>query len=324
MAQIKDKVQNALDEVRILILGSQVLLGFQFRAAFEPGFETLPEHARYLKLTGLGLMAIAVCLLMAPGAYHQIVEGGEDNQRVHRFTSAIAMVALLPFAFGLGIDIFVAAEKLMSGALAAGAGVLTTLVALFFWYGLEAIRKTKREPEIKEKQEMKKQEPQKDEGGTKIKDKIKHVLTETRVVLPGVQTLLGFQFSIFLMESFDKLPDSSRYIHLGCLAMIALSIVLLMTPAAYHRIVERGEETNHFHHFASRVLLAAMVPLALGLTGDFFLVARKVTESPGLALGLALALLVLFYGLWFGFTAYRRGKRQAEVAWRMDRQEAAD
>ena len=36
MAQIKNKVQNALDEVRILILGSQVLLGFQFQAVFQP------------------------------------------------------------------------------------------------------------------------------------------------------------------------------------------------------------------------------------------------------------------------------------------------
>ena len=47
MAKIKDKVQNALDEARILILGSQVLLGFQFRSVFEKGFETLPEHAQY-------------------------------------------------------------------------------------------------------------------------------------------------------------------------------------------------------------------------------------------------------------------------------------
>ena len=324
MAKIKDKVQNALDEVRILILGSQVLLGFQFHSVFEKGFETLPEPAQYLKLTALGLMTLAVGLLMAPGAYHQIVEDGEDSQGVHRFTTGIAEMALLPFALGFGIDIFVAAEKLMNQTLAVVAGLLMMLTALFFWYGLEAMHKVKYEPEITEKREMEKQQAKKEEGGTKIKDKIKHVLTEARVVLPGAQTMLGFQFITFLMESFDKLPDSSRYIHFASLAMVALSIVLLMTPAAYHRIVERGEETSHFHRFASRVLLAAMVPLALGLSGDFFIVTRKVTESTALAAGLALALLGLFYGLWFGVTAYRRGQRQTEVEWRIDRQEAAD
>ncbi|HKQ06651.1 MAG TPA: DUF6328 family protein [Blastocatellia bacterium] len=324
MAKLKDKVQNALDEVRILILGSQVLLGFQFRSIFEKAFETLPAHAQYLKLSGLGLMTLAVGLLMAPGAYHQIVEDGEDSQRVHRFTTGIAEIALLPFALGFGIDMFVAAEKLMSQTFAVVAGLLMTLTALFFWYGLGAMHRAKYEPEITEKREMEKQQEKKAAGGTKIKDKIKHVLTESRVVLPGAQTLLGFQFITFLMESFDKLPDSSRYIHFASLAMVALSIVLLMTPAAYHRIVERGEETRHFHRFASRVLLAAMVPLALGLSGDFFVVTRKVTESTALAAGLALALLALFYGLWFGFTAYRRGQRQAEAGWRIDRQEAAD
>jgi cytochrome bd-type quinol oxidase subunit 2 len=140
------------------------------------------------------------------------------------------------------------------------------------------------------------------------------VLTEARVVLPGAQTLLGFQFIVFLMESFDKLPGSSKYLHFAALALVVLSIVLLMTPAAYHRIAERGEETEHFHRFASRILLAAMAPLALGLSLDFFIVARKVTESAALAAGLALALLVLFYGLWFGFTAYRRRQRQAASA----------
>jgi cytochrome bd-type quinol oxidase subunit 2 len=324
MAQIKDKVQNALDEVRMLILGSQVLFGFQFRSIFEKGFEALPEHARYLKFGALGLMTIAVGLLMAPGAYHQIVERGQDNRHIHRFTTRIAEVALLPFALGFGMDIFVAAEKLMRPALAVAAGLLMTLAALFFWYGIEALRRATHTPEAREKPEMKERPPQAPNGGTKLKDKIKHVLTEARVVLPGAQTLLGFQFIVFLMESFDKLPDSSKYLHFAALCLVALSIVLLMTPAAYHRLVERGEETEHFHRFASRTVLSAMAPLALGLCIDFFIVARKVIESRALAVFLALAMLALFYGLWFGFTAYRRSQRSAQMARHVDREAAAD
>ena len=308
MAEIKDKVQNALDETRILILGSQVLLGFQFRAVFEPGFETLPHHARYLKLGALYLMTIAVGLLMSPGPYHQIAERGEDSDRIHRFTTSIAELALLPFAVGFGVDMFVASEKLMGRAAGITCGLVMTMIALFFWYGIEAIRKRERAPEVKEKQEMEKK--QGEQSGTKIKDKIKHVLTEARVVLPGAQTLLGFQFVVFLMESFDHLPESSKYVHLASLSMVALSIVLLMTPAAYHRIVEQGEETEHFHRFATHMLLAAMVPLALGLSGDLFIVTRKVTGSAGLALTLALVTLALFYGLWFGYSVYRRGERK--------------
>ena len=60
MAELKDKIQNALDESRMLVLGSQVLLGFQFRSAFEPGFEKLSVTSQYLKMGALGLMLVAL------------------------------------------------------------------------------------------------------------------------------------------------------------------------------------------------------------------------------------------------------------------------
>lgn len=66
--------------------------------------------------------------------------------------------------------------------------------------------------------------------GTKLKDKIKHVLTEARVVLPGAQALLGFQLITFLMDGFEKLPNLLKYVHLISLCLTAVSIILLMTP----------------------------------------------------------------------------------------------
>jgi cytochrome bd-type quinol oxidase subunit 2 len=312
MAELKDKVKTTLDEGRILVIGAQVLLGLQFRSVMEKGFEKLPEHAKYMKLGGLGLMILAVTLLMWPGAYHQIVEEGEDTHEVNRFATAVLGVALLPFALGLGIDFFVGAENLLGTTQGVIAGVIALLVALFFWYGIELMKRGEREPEVMEKREMSKEKGEDKEGGTKAKDKIQQVLTEVRMVLPGAQALLGFQFVSLLMESFEKLPESSKYIHFASLSLVALAVILLMTPAAYHRLVERGEDTEHFHRFASRMLLASMIPLALGVTGDFFVVARKVTESEGLSIGLSALALLIFYGLWFGFTLYKRKAREKE------------
>ena len=309
MAQLKDKVKTTLDEGRMLILGAQVLLGFQFRAALEKGFDKLPEHAKYTKLGGLGLMILAVMLLMWPGAYHQIVEDGEDTRAVHAFATGVMSVALLPFALGLGADFFVGAEALFGRTRGLVAGALALAVALFFWYGLEAVRRAGRAPEVEEEREMSKMKGEDEEGGTKLKDKIQQALTEVRVVLPGAQALLGFQFAALLVEGFEKLPQASKYVHFVSLALIALAIVLMMTPAAYHRMVERGENTEHFHRFAGRVLLASMIPLALGIAGDFYVVAQKITESEGLSAGLSALALLTFYGLWFGYTLYRRRAR---------------
>jgi Family of unknown function (DUF6328) len=309
MAQLKDKVKTTLDEGRILVIGAQVLLGFQFRAILETGFEKLPEHAKYMKLGGLGLLLLAVALLMWPGAYHQIVEDGEDTHELNRFATTVMGVALLPFALGLGVDFFVGAESLFGLAPAIVAGAAALAVALFFWYGLEALRRGAREPEVREKKEMSRKKGEQEEGGTELKDKIQQVLTEVRVVLPGAQALLGFQFISLLMEGFEKLPQSSKYVHFISLSLVALSVILMMTPAAYHRLVEQGEDTEHFHRFAGRALIASMIPLALGVSGDFYLVAQKITDSGGLSIGLAALALLIFYGLWFGFTLYLRQAR---------------
>jgi uncharacterized protein DUF6328 len=315
VAKLKDKIQNALDESRMLVLGSQVLLGFQFRSVFEPGFAKLPLSSQYLKAFALGLMLLTLGMLLAPGAYHRIVEEGEDTRAQHRFTTRMMNYALLPFSVALGLDVYISMERTLSMTPALIAGLGASLLALFFWYGLEFKRKGEREPEIREEQQMSLEEAKEESNGAKLTDKIKHVLTECRVVLPGAQALLGFQFVTTLMEAFEKLPQSSKYVHLLSLSLVALSTVLLMTPAAYHRIVERGEETKHFHRFASRVLVAAMIPLALGISGDLFVVVRKVTQSTTSAAASAIVSLLFFYGLWFGFTIYRRnGKRAGREA----------
>src|SRR5918911_702749 len=141
MAKLKDKIKTALDEGRMLILGSQILVGFQLRAPFEPGFEKMPASSQYLKLTALCLMLLTTALLMWPGAYHRIVCDGEDTEDVHSFTTRVITLALLPFSLALGMDAYVITRHLLgfTPGLIFGAGI--SLVALFFWYGLELIRK---------------------------------------------------------------------------------------------------------------------------------------------------------------------------------------
>ena len=69
--ELSKKVKTALDETRILILGAQILLGFQFRGVFSEGYEQLPSHARYMDAVALGLMVCVVGLLITPGPYHR-------------------------------------------------------------------------------------------------------------------------------------------------------------------------------------------------------------------------------------------------------------
>jgi hypothetical protein len=141
---------------------------------------------------------------------------------------------------------------------------------------------------------------------TPVHDKIRHVLTEARVILPGNQALLGFQFAVTLQQGFQDLPSALKLIHLISLSLIAISTILLLSPAPYHRIVEGGEETESFYRVASKLMLSALPPMAAGVSADFFVVVYKMSNRYGLSALAALLMFCIFCGTWFGYTLYRK------------------
>jgi len=302
MTGLKDKIKLALDESRMLVLGAQILLGFHLRAAFEPAFDRLPWSSQVLKMAALVILLGAIALIMAPGSYHRIVRAGSDAEDVHQFATTVMDIALVPILITFALDVYLSTGRIVGMTGGIIGGTLTGTIGLFFWYGLGLLSAKREKKSGGEKKKNARAHP------TDLKTKIDQALTEARVVLPGAQALLGFQLVTMFMDGFDKLPNSSKYVHMISLSWMALTIILLMTPAAYHRIAERGEDTQRMHRVASVLLLAAMVTLPLGISGDVYVVFYKVTSSISASVYIAIGVLAFFYGTWFGFTTYRRAR----------------
>jgi hypothetical protein len=321
--QLADKIEKALNEGRLLMLGVQILLGAQYAAVFQDKFDDLSPIAKALVVGGLAPLLLAVALLLLPPAYHRIVQDGYDSKRFHHLITRLLAVALFPLALDFAIYLYVAADKLFGPLAGLVAGVLCAGIALYLWYGISLAARTSRSgreaspPAAQEKpppapkkappsEESPAKPPPKGTRPTELSKRVEHVLTELRVVLPGVQALLGFQFSTMLTAAFDKLPASSKYLHLASLALLTLTILFLSAPAAYHRIAADGQDTERVDRFSGRMLLAGMAVLAPALAADLIIVVRKVTDSLPFAIACAVLLLILLYGLWFGYTRLQR------------------
>jgi hypothetical protein len=138
------------------------------------------------------------------------------------------------------------------------------------------------------------------------------LLDECRMVLPGIQALLGFQLVVVFSPGFDeKLGRSERQIHLLAIALVALAVAIIMTPAAYHRATGAREITADFIRVSTRLLLISMLPLALGICLDFYLIAGTILR--GAASLLAAALFTVFVGLWFVLPRVRAVRRLRDV-----------
>jgi hypothetical protein len=132
-----------------------------------------------------------------------------------------------------------------------------------------------------------------------LNDAATHVLEECRTVVPGMQALFGFQLmAVFTTVFGDRLSPAERMLHLTAIVLVTIAIVLVMAPAALHRQAEPHAVSRRFITISSRLLMASMVPLALGMCLDLYLVARVIAESAAVAASIAVALLAVFMMFW--------------------------
>jgi hypothetical protein len=288
------RLKTALGETRLLILGAQILFGFHLNAAFQQGFSELGPDLRWLHAFAFLNMAAAIALLIAPSLQHRIVEHGRTSGRIVRVTSCFADWALLPFAIGFGSDITIVVSHRF-GSIGIWIGGGATVVALMLWYGAEWLLRARRRTSGIDMTESTMTSAE----DTPLDQRIEHMLTEARVLIPGGQALLGFQLAIMLTETFARLPQTSKIIHVAALCSIALTVMLLMAPAAFHRIAYLGRDSEEFHRLGSALVVASAVPLALGITGDLYI---AITLALGSVLAGALsaaAAAIALFTLWF-------------------------
>jgi hypothetical protein len=149
------------------------------------------------------------------------------------------------------------------------------------------------------------------ESETPLATKIEQLLTEARVIIPGAQALFGFQFIAMLTSGFDRLPQSAKIIHAVALCLIAANVVLLMTPAALHRLSFGGEDTRSFLRMGSALVIAAPIFLAGGIAAELYVVMQEVSGNQGWAVVSAIASFLLLMLLWYGWPLVLR-RRAAE------------
>ena len=139
---------------------------------------------------------------------------------------------------------------------------------------------------------------------------VTHLLEECRMVLPGLQALLGFQLIAVFNSSFsEKLTPAEQRLHLLALGLVAIAGALVMAPAAYHRQTGPLEVRDSFIRVASRLLLCAMAPLTFGIGLDFYIIARVILDNHLLSALLAMLLVGLFSFLWFFLPRIARLRR---------------
>jgi hypothetical protein len=285
------KLKTALDETRMLMMGSQILFGFQFQAVFHERFAALDDGRKALTALGILLMATTIGVLIAPSCRHRLLEEGEASPTMLRMTTRCAALALLLFSASLGCDLIVVLGPDFGAALSIATGVAMVALAAGAWFALALVLRPKRNEEAR-MEDLHRET-------LNITTKIEQMLTEARVILPGAQALFGFQLIVMLASAFAALPDAAKLVHAGALLCVVLAVILLMAPAAIHRLSFDGENTARMLHLGSGLVTAALLPLSLGIAGDIYVAVGQSLDNKALGIATALGVLSLLWAIWY-------------------------
>ena len=132
-----------------------------------------------------------------------------------------------------------------------------------------------------------------------LSDSVTHMLEECRMVLPGIQALFGFQLiAVFNSTFWTKLDHFEQVIHYMAIGLVACSVALVMTPAAYHRQAEPMTISRRFLTVSTRLLFWSMYPLMSAILLDFYLIGTLILDNRLFSLIVTLVLWVVFLVLW--------------------------
>ena len=133
--ELDKRAQHAIEEARMVLPGIQALFGFQLIAVFNQRFPQIPVEQQLLHYSALLLVAVAIGLIMAPAAYHRIVEQHSVSRFFIQLASVMIAVSMLPLLTAISFEIYILGHLVLDNdqvsfwAAVAVAGFLATL-----WY----------------------------------------------------------------------------------------------------------------------------------------------------------------------------------------------
>ena len=124
------------------------------------------------------------------------------------------------------------------------------------------------------------------------------LLEELRSLIPGAEVLFGFLLAIRFTEKFDKLTLVQERVYYATLLSTAFALVMLLAPAAFHRIRFRDDDKEAMLRKGNREAIAGTGGIALAFTGVLFLITDLMFSLPWAFVVAAIFFLLAAWRWW--------------------------
>jgi hypothetical protein len=168
--------------------------------------------------------------------------------------------------------------------------------------------------ELREEGVVVPQDPDADEPElAKLNRNLNELLQELRISEVGVQILFAFLIALPFTSRFGSVSQAVKDVYVITLLLAVMSSALMISPAAYHRIVFRHHRRAVLIRYASRILLVGLAMLSLAMAGAIVVVTSFLFGSLFAAIaGGAVALWIALF--WYVIPVRTRLQCEREEA----------
>jgi Family of unknown function (DUF6328) len=114
----------------------------------------------------------------------------------------------------------------------------------------------------------------------RVNRELGELLNELRVALPGVQVLFGFLLTTPFQVGFSRITAFDRDVYFATLLSTAAATVLLVAPAAQHRLLFRQRNKELMLFRFNRYAIIGLICLGASLCGATLLVTSILFAVP--------------------------------------------
>ena len=126
------RYRELLEELRTIIPGAQVLLGFLLTVPFASRFVEVDHLGKIVFVVALAAVAAATVLFLAPAAHHRVAEHAERTRRI-RYGVHTQLGGLVLMAIAVSAGLFVVVRFLFDWRLAAAIAGGVAAMSFVVW-----------------------------------------------------------------------------------------------------------------------------------------------------------------------------------------------
>jgi hypothetical protein len=145
--RVDRELMELLQELRVAVVGIQVLFAFLLTVPFTLRFETVTTFQRNVYFVTLLLSALATVFLIAPSAQHRLLFRKQDKARLLKRSNVLALIGMILEALAITGVVLLITDLLFSTTAVVVTSAGIGLMFVVFWFARPLERRYRKSAE---------------------------------------------------------------------------------------------------------------------------------------------------------------------------------